>query len=206
MKPTLSVALSATLAYAACTAAGDRLPTVPPEKYTDEQKKAAEEFKAARKVPVFGPFEPMLHSPQLMNQARAMGDYLRFNSAIGNVLSELAILIAAREWTQDYEWYVHAPIALKAGIKPDVIDAIAEGRRPDALSEDEQIVYDFLTELNRNRGVSDATFERADRRFGKKGVVDLTGINGYYAFLAMQLNVARYPIPTDGKSLTRFPR
>ena len=206
MKPTLSVALSATLAYAACTAAGDRLPTVPPEKYTDEQKKAAEEFKAARKVPVFGPFEPMLHSPQLMNQARAMGDYLRFNSAIGNVLSELAILIAAREWTQDYEWYVHAPIALKAGIKPDVIDAIAEGRRPDALSEDEQIVYDFLTELNRNRGVSDATFERADRRFGKKGVVDLTGINGYYAFLAMQLNVARYPIPTDGKSLTRLPR
>jgi 4-carboxymuconolactone decarboxylase len=206
MKPTLSVALSATLAYAACTAAGDRLPTVPPEKYTDEQKKAAEEFKAARKVPVFGPFEPMLHSPQLMNQARAMGDYLRFNSAIGNVLSELAILIAAREWTQDYEWYVHAPIALKAGIRPDVIDAIAEGRRPDALSEDEQIVYDFLTELNRNRGVSDATFERADRRFGKKGVVDLTGINGYYAFLAMQLNVARYPIPTDGKSLTRFPR
>ena len=206
MKPTLSVALSATLAYAACTAAGDRLPTVPPEKYTDEQKKAAEEFKAARKVPVFGPFEPMLHSPQLMNQARAMGDYLRFNSAIGNVLSELAILIAAREWTQDYEWYVHAPIALKAGIKPDVIDAIAEGRRPDALSDDEQIVYDFLTELNRNRGVSDATFERADRRFGKKGVVDLTGINGYYAFLAMQLNVARYPIPIDGKSLTRFPR
>jgi len=206
MKPTLSMALSATLAYAACSAAGDRLPTVPPEKYTDEQKKAAEEFKAARKVPVFGPFEPMLHSPQLMNQARAMGDYLRFNSVIGNVLSELAILIAARECTQDYEWYVHAPIALKAGIKPDVIDAIAQGRRPDSLSEEEQVVYDFLTELNRNRGVSDATFERADRRFGKKGVVDLTGINGYYAFLAMQLNVARYPIPTDGKSLTRFPR
>jgi 4-carboxymuconolactone decarboxylase len=206
MKPTLTVALSATLAYAACTAAADRLPTIPPEKYTDEQKKAAEDFKAARKVPVFGPFEPMLHSPQLMNQARAMGDYLRFNSAIGNVLSELAILIAAREWTQDYEWYVHAPIALKAGIRPDVVDAIAEGRRPDGMGEDEQIVYDFLTELNTNRGVADATFERADRRFGKKGVVDLTGINGYYAFLAMQLNVARYPIPADGKSLTRFPR
>jgi 4-carboxymuconolactone decarboxylase len=206
MKPTLGIALSATLAYAACAAGGDRLPTIPPEKYTDEQRKAAEDFKAARKVPLFGPFEPMLHSPQLMNQARAMGDYLRFNSAIGNILSELAILIAAREWAQDYEWTVHAPIALKVGIKPDVIDAIADGRRPDAMSDDEQIVYDFLTELNRNRGVSDATFERADRRFGKKGVVDLTGINGYYALLAMQLNVARYPIPKDGKSLTRFPR
>jgi len=205
MKPAPSVVVSATLAYAACALAGDRLPTIPPEKYTDEQKKAAEEFKAARKVPVFGPFEPMLYSPQLMNQARAMGDYLRFNAAIGNVLSELAILIAAREWTQDYEWYVHYPIALKAGIKPEVIDAIADGRRPETMSEDEQIVFDFLTELNRNKRVSDATFERADRRFGKKGVVDLTGINGYYSFLAMQLNVARYPVPKDGKSLTRFP-
>jgi 4-carboxymuconolactone decarboxylase len=206
MKPARSVAVSATLAYAACTFAGDRLPTIPPEKYTEEQRKAADEFEAARKVAVFGPFEPMLHSPQLMNRARAMGDYLRFNAAIGNVLSELAILIAAREWTQDYEWYVHTPIALKAGIKPDVIDAIADGRRPDTMSEDESIVYDFLTELNRNRSVSDATFERADRRFGKKGVVDLTGINGYYAFLAMQLNVARYPMPKDGKSLSRLPR
>jgi 4-carboxymuconolactone decarboxylase len=198
--------LLTTLACAACALAQDRLPTIAPEKYTDEQKKAAEDFKAARKVPVFGPFEPMMHSPRLMNQARAMGDYLRFNSAIGNVLSELAILVAAREWSQDYEWAVHAPIALKAGIKPEVIDAIADGRRPYVMTEDEQTVYDFLTELNRNKRVSDATFDRADRRFGKMGVVDLTGINGYYTFLAMQLNVARTPMPKDGRSLPRFPQ
>jgi 4-carboxymuconolactone decarboxylase len=206
MKPALIVALSALLVHAASVLAGDRLPTIPPEKYTDEQRKAAEEFKAARKAPVFGPFEPMMHSPRLMNQARAMGDYLRFNSAIGNVLSELAILVAAREWAQDYEWTVHAPIALKVGIKPDVIEAIADGRRPSVMTPDEEIVYDFLTELNRNKRVSDLTFDRADRRFGKKGIVDLTGINGYYTLLAMQLNVARYPVPKDGRTLARFPQ
>ena len=165
----------------------------------------AEDFLAARKVPVFGPFEPLMHSPQVMNQARAMGDYLRYNSAIGNTLSELAILITAREWTQDYEWYVHQPIALKAGIKPEIINAIADGRRPTGMSENEEIVYDFSTELHNNKRVSDRTFERADKRFGKKGIVDLTGINAYYTLLAMQLNVARYNLPKDGKRMSRFP-
>ncbi len=203
MKPSLVALL---WSACACAFAQDRLPTIPSASYTDEQNKAAEEFKAARNTPVFGPFEPMMWSPQLMTQARAMGDYLRFKSAIGNVLSELAILIVAREWTQDYEWHVHHPIALKAGIKPEVLAAIADGRRSASMTDDEQIVYDFLTELNRNKRVSDATFEHAERRFGKKGIVDLVGIDGYYTLLAMQLNVARYPLPKDGRSLPRFPQ
>jgi 4-carboxymuconolactone decarboxylase len=204
MKPSLLAAFGLVLATAAL--AQDRFPTIPPDKYTDEQKKAAEEFQAARKVPVFGPFEPLMYSPQVMNQARAMGDYLRYKSAIGNTLSELVILITAREWSQDYEWYLHSPIALKAGIKAETIEAIADGRRPTAMSEDEEIVYDFSTELHKNKRVSDRTFERAEKRFGKQGVVDLTGINAYYTLLAMQLNVARYQIPKDGKKLTRFPQ
>ena len=185
---------------------GDRLPTIPPAQYSDEQKKAATDFEAARKVPVFGPFEPLMHSPQVMSQARAMGDYLRYNSAVGNTLSELAILITAREWSQDYEWYVHQPIALKVGISPAIVEAIADGRRPSAMSDDEEIVYDFCIELHRNKRVSDRTFGRAEKRFGKKGVVDLTGINAYYTLLAMQLNAAEYDIPRDGKKLPRFPR
>ena len=193
-------ALLATFAHAA-----ERLPTIPPAQYSDEQKKAAEDFVASRKVPVFGPFEPLMHSPQVMSQARAMGDYLRYNSAIGNTLSELAILVTAREWTQDYEWHVHQPIALKVGIKPEVAAAIADGRRPAGMSDDEEIVYDFSTELHRNKRVSERTFERAEKRWGKKGVVDLTGINAYYALLAMQLNVAQYPLPKDGKKLVRLP-
>src|SRR5450631_3097941 len=108
---------------------GDRLPTIPPAEYSTEQKQAATDFEAARKVPVFGPFEPLMHSPQLMSRARATGEYLRFESAIGNTLSELTILITAREWTQDYEWAVHYPIALKAGIRKEVADDIAVGRR-----------------------------------------------------------------------------
>ena len=205
MKRFLRIALASTLLSAAVAQAADRLPVIPPDQYTPEQKKAADEFLAARKVPVFGPFEPLMHSPQVMTQARSMGDYLRYNSAIGNTLSELVILITAREWTQDYEWYVHYPIAIKAGIKPEVAAAIADGRRPEGLSEDEQIVYDFSLELHRNKRVSDPTFARAEKRFGKKGVVDLTGINAYYTLLAMQMNAAQYQAPKEAKRLGGFP-
>lgn len=185
--------------------AQDRMPRIAPENYTPEQKKAAEEFLAARKVPVFGPFEPLMHSPELMNISRSMGDYLRYKPAIGVTLSELIILITAREWSQDYEWYVHAPIALKQGIKPEVVAAIADGRRPEGLSEDEQICYDFSMELHRNKRVSDVTYERAVKRFGEKGVMDIVGINGYYTFLAMAMNTSRMALPADGKPLKRFP-
>ena len=185
--------------------ADDRLPTIPPAQYSPEQKQAAAEFEAARKVPVFGPFEPLMYSPAVMSQARAMGDYLRYKSAIGNTLSELAILLTAREWTQDFEWSVHYPIALKAGIRQDIADAIAEGHRPATLNADEEIVYDYAMELLRNKQVSNLTFERAKTRFGAKGVVDMTGIVGYYTFLAMQLNAAQYPPAKDAKKLPRMP-
>ena len=134
-----------------------------------------------------------------------MGDYLRYKSSLGNTLSELVILITAREWTQDYEWYVHHPIALKAGIKQEITEAIADGRRPTGMSDDEEIVYNFSTELHRNKRVSDYTYERAQKRFGNKGIVDLTGINAYYTLLAMQMNVAQYQVPNDAKKLVRIP-
>jgi 4-carboxymuconolactone decarboxylase len=197
---------TAAAVVATVASAQQRLPTIAPSNYSVQQKQAAAEFEAARKVPVFGPFEPLMYSPQLMTRARAMGDYLRYQSSIGTTLSELAILVTAREWTQDYEWYVHYPIALKAGIKPEVADAIADGRRPQSMSEDEQIVYEFSTELQRNKRVSDSTFARAEKRFGRQGVVDLAGISGYYSLLAMELNMAQYEIPRDGKKLVRFPK
>lgn len=192
-------------AVPAVALAQQRLPTIPPSQYDDEQKKAAEEFLAARKAPVFGPFEPMMHSPQVMNLARATGDYLRYHSSIGNTLSELVILITAREWSQDFEWSVHYPIALKAGIAKEVADAISDGRRPTGMNANEEIIYDFATELLRTKRVSDPTYARAQQRFGDKGIVDITGICGYYSFLAMQLNVARYQVPADAPKLPRFP-
>ncbi len=205
MNNALTMTIASTLLASSLAQAADRLPVIPPEQYTPEQKQAADDFLAARKVPVFGPFEPLMHSPQVMTQARAMGDYLRYHSAIGNTLSELVILITAREWTQDYEWYVHYPIAIKAGIKPEIAAAIADGRRPEGMSEDETIVYDFSIELHRNKRVSDQTFARAEKRFGKKGVVDLTGVNSYYTLLAMQMNAAQYQPPKDAKRLPRMP-
>ena len=203
MHHVLSAALACLVPVAAI--AQTRLPAIPSDQYTDQQKKAAADFLAARKVPVFGPFEPLMHSPEVMSLARAMGDYLRYRSGIGNMLSELAILVTAREWTQDYEWHVHAPLAAKAGIRPDIIEAIRDGRRPVGMSEDEEIVYDVSSELHRNKRVSDRTFARAEQRFGKPAVVDLVGINGYYTLLAMELNVARYPLPEDGTLLPRLP-
>ena len=205
LKPLKTFAIAMALVLNTAAHAVERLPTIAPENYTEEQKKAADEFLATRKVPVFGPFEPLMYSPQVMSQARASGDYLRYNSALGNTLSELVILITAREWSQDYEWYVHHPVALKAGIRAEIAAAIADGRRPVAMSSDEEIVYDFSTELHKNKRVSDATFERAVKRFGQKGVVDLTGINAYYTLLAMQLNVAQYRGPKDMKKMARFP-
>lgn len=185
--------------------AAERLPTIPPSQYTPEQKQAAEAFEAARKTPVFGPFEPLMYSPEVMTLARAMGDYLRYKPKIGTTRSELVILITARRWTQDYEWYVHAPIARKVGIAEPVIAAIRDGRRPEGMSADETLVYDFTNELQENKRVSDTTFAKAEQRFGKDGVVDLAAVSGYYTFLAMELNMARYPLPKDGTPLPRLP-
>jgi 4-carboxymuconolactone decarboxylase len=147
-----------------------------------------------------------MYSPQVMSQARAMGDYLRYKSAIGTTLSELALLVTVREWTQDYECYVHHPIAIKAGIKPAMTEAIADRRCPEGMSDDEEIVYEFSSELHRTKQISDRTVARAEKRFGKQGIVDLTGINAYYTLLAMQLNMAQYELPKDAKRLERFPR
>jgi 4-carboxymuconolactone decarboxylase len=195
----------ATLLSVTPALAQQRLPTIPPAQYDEDQKKAAEEFEAARKAPVFGPFEPMMHSPQVMSLARATGDYLRYHSAIGNTLSELVILVTARVWSQDFEWSVHHPVALKAGISKEIADAIGDGRRPTGMSADEEIVYDFATELHQTRRVSDPTYARAEQRFGSKGVVDITALCGYYSLLAMQLNVARYPVADGAPKLSRFP-
>jgi 4-carboxymuconolactone decarboxylase len=203
----IALAILSTIAVAVAVAQADeRLPTIPPAQYTEEQKQAADDFESARKVPIFGPFEPLMYSPQLMSTARAMGDYLRYKSAIGNKLSQLLILMTAREWTEEYEWSVHYPLALEAGLSEEVADDIAAGRRPAAMSPEEEAVFDFTRELLRRKQVSDATFERARRILGTRGIVDMTGIVGYYSFLAMQLNVARYPATQTTKKLPRLPR
>jgi 4-carboxymuconolactone decarboxylase len=186
--------------------AQDRMPEIPTGKLTETQKKAVDEFVAGRGTPPVGPFIPLLRSPEVMLRAKAMGDYLRFKSAIPPRLSEFAILITAREWTQQYEWGVHSPIALKAGLSTEIVKAIAQGTRPARMSEDEAIVYAFCNELYHNKSVSDATYTQALAKFGEQGIIDLVGINGYYTFLGMVMNVARTPPQKDSEpALVAFP-
>jgi len=185
----------------------DRMPEIPADKMTPEQKKAADEFAAGRGTPVFGPFVPLLRSPEVMLRAKAMGDYLRFKSVLPPQLNEFAILITARHWTQEYEWAVHQSIAVKAGLKAEITQALAEGRRPQGMSGDEEMIYEFSSELHQNRGVSDATYALVLGRFGEQGVIDLIGVNGYYTFLAMVLNTTRTALPKGATPpLAPFPR
>ena len=172
-----------------------RIAELAPDAMTVEQLQAAAEFEAVRGFAPVGPFALLLHSPALLGPARALGDHLRYHAAIGPTLSELAILLTAWEWSQNFEWAVHAPIAQAAGIGDATIEAIANGEYPVGMSGDEAIVYDFSTELLRTRQVSDPAFARAVERFGQAGVTDLVALHGYYGLLAMQLNVARYEPP-----------
>jgi 4-carboxymuconolactone decarboxylase len=171
----------------------ERLGTVPAERMTPEHRAAKEAFKNARGTDVFGPFLPLLWSPELMLRLSALGDYLRYQSAFPPHLSEFMILIASRVWSQQYEWSLHRPIALQVGVARHVVDAIAEGRRPRSMSEEQEILYDFAMELGRHGTVSELVYERAVARFGERGVIDAVGIVGYYTLLAMVLNTARTP-------------
>lgn len=184
----------------------DRLPPLSPDTLTAEQRAAADEFRSGRGYAVSGPFAVMLRSPEVMLRAKAMGDYLRFRNVLPKRVSEMVILLTARAWTQQYEWSYHYPIALEAGLPPAVAEAIADGRRPDVLAEDEAAAYDFAMELHTNKRVSDGTYAKALALFGERGVVDLVGINGYYSFLAMMMNVARTPVDAGmAPALKPFP-
>ena len=182
------------------------MPPTPADKMTEAQKKAKAEFEAARGA-LSGPWAVILRSPDMVNRARGLSDYLRFNSSLPPRLSEFVILITAREWTQQYEWNAHHPLAMKGGLSPDIAKAVAEGRRPENMADDEAALYDFCIELQRNRSVSDATYARALEKFGEQGLVDAIGLSGWYTLVAMVLNTSRTPLPPGVvPPLAPFPR
>jgi 4-carboxymuconolactone decarboxylase len=183
-----------------------RMPEIPVEKMTAEQKKVADEFLLDRKQPIMGPFIPLLRSPEVLVRAQAMGDYLRFNSALPQKLRELVVLITARDWTQQFEWSHHAELAVRAGLDPEIVKAVAEGRRPTGMAADEQTAYEFCIELLHNKSVSDATYAKAIGAFGEQGTIDMVGLTGYYTFVSMVLNVNRTPPPPGAALLAPFPK
>lgn len=175
----------------------DRFPPIASENWTEEQRMAAQEVIDGPRGALLSPFVPMLRSPEFLTHAQRMGEYLRYRSALGLRLSEWVILIVAQHWGQPVEWAIHYPIALREGVSEAAIEALAEGRYPEAMSDDEKMVYHFCTELLKERCVSDVTWERAIERLGDQGVMDLIGINGYYSMLAMTMNACRTAVPNQ---------
>jgi 4-carboxymuconolactone decarboxylase len=182
------------------TIAPERMPMIPADKMTPAQKKAAELITAGPRGEVKGPFVALLRSPEFMNRVQKVGEYIRFVCPLDKRINEFAAIIAARHWGQQFEWWAHYRQALEHGLDPKIADAVAEGRRPDGMAADETVTYDFLTEVLNTKGASDTTYARAVKQFGEEGVVDLLGVAGYYALLAMVMNVARTAVP-EGKPL-----
>lgn len=175
----------------------ERLPPLAPERMTPRQREVAEAIAGGPRGGLRGPFQAWLRSPEVADRFQRVGEYVRFNSSIPPALNELAILVTAREWTAQFEWYAHNALAMKAGLPPAIAEAIARGERPAGMDADQRIVYDFSTELHRDKSVSDATYAAVVERFGEQGAVDLIAACGYYVAVAMTLNVSRVPLP-DG--------
>jgi 4-carboxymuconolactone decarboxylase len=188
--------------------AQDRIIPIAPEKMADAQRKAAAEYKAIRGAePAGPPWSVLLRAPGLLVPTLQIRMHYLNDSALDQRLTEFAILIAARRWTNNFEFNAHSGAAAKAGLKPEIIGAIVEGRRPERMADDEEILYDFCAELQANQSVSDPTYARALAKFGEPGVVEIAGIEGYYTYLAMVMNAARITVPPTAKPpLERFPR
>jgi 4-carboxymuconolactone decarboxylase len=179
------------------TLRGDRFKPLTYEEMTPAQKTMVEHLFAGPRAGANGPFNVLLRSPEMGDIAQQFGASMRFNPSMPRKLNEMAIIITARYWTSQYEWYAHHRAALDAGLSPAIADAIASGRRPTGMQKDEEAVYTFCTELLHTKQVSDATFKATKDAFGEKGVVDLIGVMSWYQMVSMLLNTDRYPLP-DG--------
>jgi 4-carboxymuconolactone decarboxylase len=186
----------------------DRLPPIAAEHLDPAQRAAAAELIAGPRKAVTGPFVALLRSPELMRRVQKLGEYLRFETVLSPAISEFATLIVARRLTQQFEWFTHVPLALRAGVRTETIDALRDGRRPENLGAEEALVYDFANELLEHHGVCDATFNACQNRLGDRGVVELVGLLGYFILVSLVLNVAHAPAPAvDGiEPLPRLPR
>ena len=161
------------------------------------QRTMVENILAGPRDVVRGPFNVLLRSPEMGDLAQELGAYARFGSSLPPTLREMAIIMTARYWSAQYEWYAHKNAALAAGLDPAIIDAIAANRRPQQMQTDEAALYDFCTELLNQHRVSDSTFEAMIDALGERGLVDVIGTVGYYGLVSLALNVDEYPLP-DG--------
>lgn len=188
-------ALCLLFAGSALALTGERMTEIPLDKMTPAQRTVADAIMTGPRKSIGGPFNAWLRSPELADRLQKVGEYIRFKTSIDHRINEMAILMTAQAWGCQYEWYAHAPLAIKAGLDPAIVAAIGAGRKPDNMKDDEAIVWEFSTQLRRDRGVDDAIYAKALEKFGENGVMDLVAVNGYYDVVAMTLNVARVAPP-----------
>jgi 4-carboxymuconolactone decarboxylase len=181
-------------------ATGERFPEIPLEKMTPAQRTVADAIMSGPRKGMSGPFNAWLRSSELADRLQKVGEYLRFNTSLDKRVNEMAIIMTAQYWGSQYEWYAHAPLAMKAGLDPKIVAAIGAGRKPENMKEDEAIVWEFTTQLRRDHGVDDAIYQKAIAKFGEQGVMDLVAVNGYYDVVSMTLNVA-HVMPPAGEEL-----
>jgi 4-carboxymuconolactone decarboxylase len=182
----------------------ERMPPLARDAMDEAQRAAADELIAGPRKGVKGPFVALLRSPRLLSPLQKAGEYLRFDSALSRRVSEFATLVVSRQWTQQFEWSVHVPLALQEGTSAATIEALRLGRRPPAMSAEEAFVHDFVLELTTHRGVSDATYAECVERFGERGTIDLVGLVGYFTLVSMVLNVAHTP-PGEVAGVAQLP-
>ncbi len=187
------------------TETNKRLEPIPLEAMTPEQRKVAEAIMSGPRKGLRGPFNVWLRSPELADRLQKVGEYLRFNSSLETRLNEMAILMTAAHWQSPFEWYAHAPLAIKGGLAPETAAAIARGERPSTMRDDEAVIWAFCSELREKRTVSDATFAAAIALWGERGVADLIAVNGYYDTVSMTLNVGEVLPPADADVPIRPP-
>src|SRR6202521_2981069 len=161
----------------------------------EKQKPLGEQIMKVSSVGLGGPYNPMIRSPVLGQRLFDLFYYLRWQTSVPIKLNEFAILIIARQWRSQVEWYAHAPLAAKAGLSPDIIADLKTGKRPSNMAEDEAVVYDFVSELTTTHKVSDETYARAKKVFSDQQVVDLTAVAGNYVMVAMMLAMAEETTP-----------
>jgi 4-carboxymuconolactone decarboxylase len=174
-----------------------RFPRIPEAEWTPEQQRVARDIATGPRGELRGPFVPLIYSPELAARVQSVGEYLRFDTELPDELLEIAVLVTARHFRCANIWHSHRALALKAGLDRNIIAAIAADRRPDSLPERHAEIYDFCVELTHNNAVSDTTFDRLVARWNRATLVDVIGICGYYAMLAMVLNAANVALP-DG--------
>ena len=185
---------------------GPRFTPLTLETMNAAQRTVAEKMLSGPRKGMKGPFSTLLRHPELCDKVQALGEVIRFRNAIPDPLKEMAIIITGRHWTASYEFQAHRRMAIDAGLSPAICDAIAEGKRPSAMSADEAAIYDFCSQLLSTGQVSDGPYEKVKARFGDQGIVDLIGTVGYYCIASLTLNVDRHPLPEGAVALKPLQR